>query len=65
MGGGGMAQRNDGVLEPLRRQLFDSDLSKMIADFPSWKINGYKDMHDKFMKRRVEFLPKEPIKLVN
>ena len=62
MGGGGASA---GVLEPLRKQLFDNDLLKKMRDPAMQKAKNYRELHDKFMKRRADFLPKEKIVLVN
>ena len=63
--GMGMVAGSKDVLKPLVKQLFDNELLKMMAQFPTQKVKDYDAMHEAFKKRRANFLPKDKIVLVN
>jgi hypothetical protein len=55
--------KKDKLLEPLRKQLMEPELLKLMKDFPKWKVPDYDKMFVKFAERRATFLPKDEIKL--
>jgi len=53
----------DGILAPLKKNLKEPELARMMKDFPNWKVASYNELLAKFMERRKTFLPKRDIKL--
>jgi hypothetical protein len=54
----------DGILNPLNKNLKESDLQRRMKEFPNWKVASYNELLAKHMERRKTFLPKRDIKLV-
>jgi hypothetical protein len=46
------------ALKPLRRQLTDNEIYRLLDQLPAWKTKNYEEMYAKFEKRRPTFEPK-------
>jgi hypothetical protein len=54
----------EGVLEPLKKHLKESDLVRMMTkEFPNWKVPSHNDLLTKHLERRKTFLPKRDAKM--
>jgi hypothetical protein len=52
------------VLKPLRNHFEKPAIGMLMSQFPSWKVQGYTELHAKFMERRPIFEPKNEIRLI-
>jgi hypothetical protein len=53
----------DGILDPLKKNLKEPELTRMMKEFPNWKVSSYSELLAKHMERRKTFLPKRDINL--
>lgn len=51
------------ILEPLKKNLEDPELRRMMKEFPNWKVASYNELLTKFTERHKTFLPKRDVKL--
>ena len=51
------------ILEPLKKNLEEPELLRMMKEFQNWKVSSYDELLKKHMERRKTFLPKRDINL--
>jgi len=51
------------ILEPLRKNLEEPELARMMKEFPNQKVSSYDELLKKHMERRKTFLPKRDVNL--
>jgi hypothetical protein len=54
----------EGILDPLKKNLNEPELARMMKAFPNSKVASYDELLAKHMERRKTFLPKRDIKPV-
>jgi hypothetical protein len=47
----------------LKKNLKEPELTRMMKEFPNWKVSSYSELLAKHMERRKTFLPKRDINL--
>jgi hypothetical protein len=58
-----LVKQDSSILAPLKKNLEEPELQRMMKEFPNWKVSSYDELFKKHMERRKTFLPKRDINL--